>query len=1301
MAEPCPLGPERRRVSIAIIAPTKFDFQDLACVELGLRWPTEGTPSLRAEPHNGEDAELTWTEAGQLRRCEIQVKGRSTGEIDMATLAEYLAHFPDHQAQGCLLERLIANPGQVVLFVASERCRDEIARYRTPPEWTGAYRKGKPDQAAGNALAAALEYLSQAPVRMRTKTPTTLEAQRAAHLGALAKSDRNQLAAALERVFIHEQETSATIAVRLHRKLFEARVPTDRLADGVARLKQVVTADRAARADVFGQLHAVLADFAPEQMAPPKYLPRGIEHELTACIAQEKALLLSGPPRVGKSWTAMQLAGGMQRQGYEVARSGHIDQAERFLNDPVRGQRAYVLEDPLGARQAVRDASARVTELRRLLDSLPTNRRLIVAQSEAPILQTFRENDLAQCSLGAFSWSELPSLPAEQAEALWRRDAADAGVSSVDVERVSSIVNSNPDLRDAGAIAYLATNFDRLRKGCSDAEIVIQARGDAVDFARVLAEESAATGEVLRGVAVATETGLGVRETELAFVTDGGADRPNFDQSLGITMWGDDQPVQPPTYATSPTLPPPSQEAATLLRRRRVLELQGGRYNFVHPYLRAGAQAIFRPDLDEDVDNAVAYAQRALAAVDPKVSLAAARNLHWVASALEVREGGLLRAVALAESGLRSLYPATRDACFDFLTSRASDLPRDEQQRLHRWVRAVDVSFDEVEETAGFLLVTSGMATIYGRETILLSDVQPYVDAIEAEQPLDLDPSLAFTIILASAQNGQDLSLRLMERLLSADAAVLRAAASAQWLERPRDGDDAIVRRIANDATPAVSNAVLDMLVRDWSELSAPRRDTTLGILEAHARSPGSATTLLERLSKFNRVEEFGEAPPWAVFTRLAPIALHNAPNAAFTDGRFFSTVDAAVAAGEPERLIPLLEVWVESLAKRLTITLPDEFELCVTEIMLVVGTPAWRWPLIERLLNSSSTGARLRTVALLVDNWAKLIEPERQSLVQLLQSDGDDTVWICAAALTRTEVPTEILVALSDHSDLLDLDPDAILGVLGEPLFRACLHVFIGAPQPLWWLGSHHSRSNAWAGAVRWSAGASDRPLFALALEDVISSGEDDELAHLVDHAAAEDLPNFFNTFLRRKKDENGNWCTQAWGRLLDRGTEADLIDRWFEEITAAAPLFLDHLRDIRLWLGTAPHATRLMETLADDVVAYELLDVIRQTGELAVTFDEDAVIFEGEAAEIPTPREQHALLIAALRLILERAPPRLFGTWGDVHDVLKQLDTPATVLEFVQAKRSEALDFRSASRHAARKAQDKLVLVGWLGPR
>ncbi len=1292
-------------MSIAIVAPTKFDFQDLVCVELGLRWPADGAPSLRAEPQNGEDAELTWTEAGKQRYCEIQVKGRSTGEIDMLTLAEYLAHFPDRKAEGCLLERLIANPEQVVLFVASERCRDDVARYSAPPDWIGAYRDSRPDLEAGIALASALEHLSQAPARLRTKKPTKLESQRAAHLGSLAKSDPNQFAEVLERVFIHEQETPATIIVRLQKKLFDEGVPTDRLTDGVARLKLVISEDREARADVFTQLRTVLADFAPEPMAPPKYLARGIENELAAKLSEDRALLLSGAPRVGKSWTAMRLAGDLQRLGYEVARSGHIDQAARFLSDPVRRQRAYVLEDPLGARQALRDASSRIAELQRLLNDLPTAGRLIVAQSDAPILQTFQENDLARCGLGAFAWQRLTPLTVDQAEALWRRDAADAGVAPADLDRVSGIVRASMDLRDAGAIAYLATNFYRLRGGASEGEIIAQARGDAVDFTRALAEESAAAEEVLCGIAVATETGLGVTGTELAFVIDGGDERPSFYRSMGIMVFGDCQPPTPPIYAVPPELAVESGDATTLLRRRRVLDLQGGRYNFVHPYLRAGAQAIFRPDLEEDMNNSVAYAQRALATVDPKVSLAAARNLHWVASALEAREGGLLHAAELAEAGLGSVYPATRDACFDFLMSRVTDLPRNVQERLRNWVQAVDVSFDEVEEVAGFLLVTSGVNAFFGRQTIPLSRVQPYVDAIEAEQPLDLDPSLAYAIVMAFAQNRHDFSPSLIVRLLSTNVAVIRAVASARWLERSRDSDEAIIDRIANDATPSVSNAVLDVLVQNWSELPELRRDILLGILEVHARSLGSATTLLERLGKFNREEEFGSVPPWVVFTRLVPVALRNAPNVMFRDGRVVSAIAAAVNAGVGERLIPLLEVWAERLVERLSSKLPDEFELSLIEPMLCVGPPTWRWPIIEDLLDSSNTGARLRMVAFLVADWAKLTEPERGSLLRRLQSDESDADWIRAAALTRHEVPSEILVAISGRPDLLEVDPAAIRAILGEPLFHACLHTFIGAPQPLWWLGSHHSSSGAWARTVLWCAGACDRPLFAMTLEDVISNGEEDELTDLVERAAVDDLPRFFDTFLHQKTLENGNWRSIAWGRLLDRGVEAGLIDVWFQEIVSVAPFFLNHLRDIRFWLGEGPHAQRLVEALADDISAYKLLGNIRKFEELTTMFEEHAAIRdhefdedeEAEDKKYSTPREFLALLIERLPDLLEKAPPRLHGTWDDIRDALKQFEAPPSALEFALTKRKEVLE----SRYAARGSKDPPVLAGWVGPR
>lgn len=1291
-------------MNIAIIAPTKFDFQDLVCVELGLRWPADGAPTLRAEPQNGEDAELTWKEGSRRRLCEVQVKGRSTAEIDMATLADYLAHFPDHQAQGCLLDRLIADPERVVLFVASERCRDDVARYRVRTTWTGAHRTDAPDRRAGQALAAALKHLSEGPARARKRTPTQLEFDRAAQLAVLAGSDADRLAEALERVFIHEEETPATIAVRLHRKLFDVGVPTDRLFDGIARLKQVVADDRAARPDVFGALRSVLVEFAPEQLARPKYMPRGYEEAFAADLAREKAILLSGPPRVGKSWSALQLAGGLQRLGFEVARSGHIDQADRFLNDPVRKPRAYVLEDPLGDRQAVKDASTRVSDLRRLLSSLPADRRLIVAQSDAPIFQTFRRNDLRDCALGQFVWRIIEPLPADQAEALWRRDAADAGVAPAEIERVAEAVRERPDLRDVGALAYLAITFDRLRTGASANEIVAQARGDAVDFAQALADESAAAGAVLRGVAVSTETATGVGETELAFVTSASEDRPSLDRSNGVLEFGRRRSTVAPVYAAAPLLSEALRNATITLRRRRVLDSQSNRLNFVHPYLRAGAQAIFRPELDEDVDAAVAFTERALAAVDPKVSLAAARNLDWIASALATREGGLLRAVTLAKAGLRSRYPAIRDACFDFLTSRASDLTLEEHGEMRHWVRAVDVDLDHIEEVAG-LLVVSNMGALYRRGPVPQARVQPFVDAIEADQPLDLDPALAYAILLAFRQNGVDLTPKLMERLLSMDAAVLRAAASADWLQVARDGDDDILRRISNDATPAVSNAVLDALVRSWTNLPEARREATLSIIAAHAVAPGPATTLLERLARFNRVEEFGEEPPWPVFSRLAPIALQHAPDVVFRDGRIVSAVQDAIKAGEGERLIPLLDVWAKNLAGRLATHLPDEFELSVPGVMLDVGQPAWRWPLIKDLLNVPNTGARLRIIATQVDRWADLSADERQAVISLLLKDDADADWLRAAALTRREVPRDVVVALTGRVDLLDLAPSDLLGALGEPLYRACLHVFIGVPQPLWWLGTHHASAKSWADAVRWSAAASDRPVFAGALEDQVALTEDDTwLADLIDQYKVEDLPAVFESFLRRKVEENGNWRTLAWNRLLDRGVTIGLIDKWVAQIADAAPVFLDHLRDVRLWLGKGPHETRLLESLANDLKAYKMVGNTLELIKARRSFDNELfkdVAEDGGHDEGSSREKMVAMLLQALRLVLEKEPPRLFGTWDHVAAELRAVDAAEAIIEWVGTQRHCTLDDRRQMRDAEIAAEDQSVLVGWKGPR
>ena len=1291
-------------MNIAIIAPTKFDFQDLACVELGLRWPTKGAPSLRAEPEKGEDAEITWEEKGKRRLCEVQIKGRSTGALDMATLAEYLAHFPDRQADGCLLERLIGNPDQVVLFVASERCQDEVSEFLVPTSWAGERRASAPNRRAGENLAAALRYLSEWPKRTRTKIPTRLEADRAAKVSELAKHSVDQLAIALNQVFIHEQETPASIAVRLHQRLFNHGVPTDRLSDGISRLKRVIAEDRAGRPDVFDLLREVLADFAPEQLSQPKYLPRGDEDRFSAELAKQRAILLSGPPRVGKSWLAQQLAGGLQLQGFEVARSSHIDQADRFLNDPIRRPRAYVLEDPLGVRQSHANATIMVSELRRLLSSLPTDRRLIVAQSDGPVLQVFRQNNLKDCAIGRFEWRALGPLTIEQAEALWRRDASDAAVASDEIERVSTILRKRSDLRDAGALAYLATTFDTLRDGATENEIVAQARGDAVDFAQALADESAEVGNVLRGVAVSTEATTGISETDLAFVLNGREDRPSLDQSGSILVYGQQDATEAPAYAEGPLLAPASKEAIITLRRRRVLENRSNHLSFIHPYLRAGAQAIFRPDLEEDVAAAVALSERAFAAVDPKVSLAAARNLDWIASALTAREGGLLRAISLAKIGLRSLYPATRDACFAFLASRANDLPPEQLKQLRNWVSAVDIDLDQIKEVGGVLVISK--TSIFLRyKRIALESVKPYLDAIETDEPVDLDPALAYAILLVLWQNDVDLTPKLMDRFLSMDAAVLRSAAIEKWLKHDRNGDEDIMRRIGNDAAPIVSNAVLDALVGSWEYLSETRKEVLLSLLAVHARAPGSAIYLMERLSKFNRVEEFGETPPWQVFSKVAPIAFEHAPDVVFRNGRIVSVIEDAIRVGEGKRLIPLLTIWAKHLAHRIVTRLPDEFELSVPDSMIDVGSPSWRWPLINNILKVGSTGARLRIVATLVSRWNDLSSEEQLAIGQLIAQDETDTNWLRAAALTRQNVPADVVSTLSELGDLLNLAPPDLLAELGEPLYRACLHVYVGTPQPLWWLGTHHVRETAWAEAARWSAGGSDRPCFQHALDDQISFVEDDVwLAGLVNQFEVGELPAVFAVFLRRKIGDNGNWRTPAWNCLLDRGVEAGLIDDWIEQISNAAPVFLDDLRDVRLWLGKGTHEDRLIECLEDDIHAYRTVDlvagIVGTLGEVNVA--EVEAFTKRKYGKGQSSEELVSAVLNFLQQTLKQNPPRLFGTWDYIARNLKELDTvPQAILDWVARKRLQVLDDRSKAQNLDSLDVDQSVLASWTGPR
>lgn len=1300
-------------MNIATIAPEKFAFQDLVCVDLALRWGALNAV-LIPEPKLGEDALLTWQDAGAPRTCEVQVKG-AEGALTVELLAEHLIHFPERRSSDTLLDRLMADPARTALFVVSGRCRDALSPLTVAPGWTGELRLA-PIKGLAPGILATIARLGAAPAKAGKagKAPTKLVLERLAHLAKLAKTPVADLDAAIQRVFIQEQETRGVLDVRMQQRLLAHGLPSDRLNDGVARLSDVVQKAKAQQADVTPRLRLVLSQIAPPSVAPLGYLDRGVETALSQGLTAQGALLLSGPPRVGKTWMARQIAGRLQTSGFEVRQGSHIDEADRFLTDGATQPRAYVLEDPLGARQAEPDISDRAARLRRLLDALPAGRRLLVTQVEGPILQLFAADSLADCDLGGWRWTRLDRLEAPLARRLWARDAQEAGVGTADIARIDDLIAREPELRDAGAIAYLATTFDRIAPDASDAELIQRARGDAVDFARVLADADPAAGDILKAMAIATEPGTDLPAQELAFIVEGGDDRPSIPpRQWAVDLFSRTTPSVP-AYSVGHALSPAQAHAMTVLQRRRVLEATAIGANFTHPFFRAGAQGVLRPDLAGDLPPVIAYLERAVAAVEPRIPLAVARNFAWIAGQLSHRPKGLGSVLGVAETALRSVYPATRDAAFAFLMSRAGDLDVEQRARVDQWTHAVNLDLDDVEEVSGIAVITQSAANAFRFTPTSLGSVAPYVAEIVAGGVIDLDFGLSRRILDAYSQAEADLPRPVVSRLLAADEAVIRAAAVRGWFASPRDGDADFINRVTRDPSPSIATALLEAVVQVWAELDDSRLAVLIETLQAQAKSPGVAVVLLRRLSLFDRVERFGEAPPWTIFSQLAGAALANAFEVSFSDGRLIYALDQAVRAGEREALRPLLEAWTDGLLARLPRRLVDENELAVIDYLVEVGAPAWRWPRIMALLDQPNTGARVRMVEGLVDLWDKLEEAERTALLARFQGQMGDEVWLKAAALTRRTVPLAVATACAGDVAVLERTGQDLVDGLGEALFNASMHIYLGAPQPLWWIGGHHSRSNVWQRAVQWSAGAVSRPLFAAALEEIFDDSDQEEVVlSLIETADRADLQTVFDIFLDREVAMTGSGRSRSWISLLARGEIEGLLDTWFERLVEAAPWAVEHLRETSGWVGNGVYRDRLLDDLKADSQAYQMIIMVERMEtlmapvanrrDMALEQDDEtgAKLEEDDGYEdVPDLEETMRNLLAIVRKALETNPPLIHGTWSDLRDVLEKAGAAAEDIEWIEAQRLVAIE-RHFERRRTLAVEDQSALADWLGPK
>jgi len=1269
-------------LDIAVIGPEKFAFQDMACIELALGCRQFGTFELVPEPKGGEDANLIWS-LPEIRTFEVQVKGAS-GTVGVAELASYLSHYPARKSTGSLLERLFDQDTRHALFILTARCNDDIAPLleRLP------LGKLSPPRPAPRVLAIALRNeLTRMAAAKPPARATKLVLARLKDVASLAAHPIADFERALSRTWIADLETAETVEVRLHSMMRADNFDTLSIRGMLARLSDLLANAKRTQKDAFVPMLRELAEHAPRAVRPNGYLDRGIEADLEMRLREAGVLLLAGPPRAGKSWTARAIGGRLQAEGFEVRQGAFVEEAERFLTEMVGAERAYVLDDPLGVREPAVDASARLAALRALSERIPANRRLIVAQSEHVLLQTRAASELGACALGAQQWLRLEPLTIERAQAVWREAALHQEMPAAAVAQVEQFIAREPALRDPGALAYLAQTWSELAQPARDEEILLQARRDATDFARALTMQMPAIGDLLTASALATTASEGAHDTELAFIINGGETRPGLERSsFIIALGGERRP--PPSYPMQPQLDDGQRFALETLQRRRVIEERGTRLNFSHPYLRAGAQTLITPDIPSDRKRILEQVERSIACASPGTSLAAARNLCWLRLSLpDDQSGGVF---AIARKGIRSLFPATRDCCFQFLIESADQLPDALREELPRWSERMVIDLDDIDVAHGMGFISD--QPDWPADASPIAVIQPYLEALDAGQPLGLDLSLSHRLLKTLDENSEALTAVAARRFLRADEAVIRAAAARIWCRLPRDDDADILDRLENDVTPAVSLGLLKELAGAWTVLDASRRERILAILMIHARSPGCASVLFSRLVLFNRVEHFGERPPWDIFLTLMPIVIATLPlSVAFDDGRFNAALDDALDAVPANSVSPVIEAWASRVLQRVDRYFLCEFELAIAEPLMRGMTAEARLPILRRLFGVADTGVRIVTMSWLVTDWDALSAEEQSLLQDALAEDRVDRHWLAATMLTRATPPPALVATLVGDPAVLTLAPEEIERRLGVKLFAACIHMFVGWPQPLWWYATHHSDSPAWRRVITGLAQLPDHPLHAVAFYEIANFGEGTELADLISDLPDAKLPNVFALMLDFKIAHVGDWRRAAWQVLLDRAEATGLLDGFVKQLDVELEGILENVSDIRHWVGEEGMGMRILNLVQFDARALLRARNLSKTramvdGQLAATTNRDVA------------DEAFATLCADELVTLQSELPRLHGTWSQIWDIFKKIGASAEVLAALETRRLEAVERHQAFRKRFKGAPPEEPLDGWI---
>jgi hypothetical protein len=306
--------------------------------------------------------------------------------------------------------------------------------------------------------------------------------------------------------------------------------------------------------------------------------------------------------------------------------------------------------------------------------------------------------------------------------------------------------------------------------------------------------------------------------------------------------------------------------------------------------------------------------------------------------------------------------------------------------------------------------------------------------------------------------------------------------------------------------------------------------------------------------------------------------------------------------------------------------------------------------------LNLRGTGAKLRIIADLVDDWSLLATEERAAVFALVRGPSKDLKWLQGAALTRDSVPDELAKVILPHGLRLNkVSAETLVEKLERGLFTAAARIYLGSRSPLWSLGTHHSGKKVWEPAIEAVAMRPAHPLFNESWQHLMSHGDGKRIARFVIALGTEHGEELFRILMDEKIRTSGWYMPEAWEALFHQAKDEATRKRWLKEMISNAPKVLADLSDVGEWFPKEYRLEVLRQFI--DLCYLKILKLMGDVFEFSRDNACGGLEGSGEksVAELAEfDRETLETYVNGIGTLLKVQPPKILGTYSTIHGAL-----------------------------------------------